>query len=267
MKLSIHHQISLVLPAGTGRAVQHLLLTPQSGPMQTVRAWTMELPEGAQQVAITDAFGNRAHLVSEAKPAETIAITVSGIVETHDRNGVLGRIAGEAVAGLFLRQTVLTAPNSELVAEFTGTPVGKDRIGLLHALMARTAEVLKPARQSQSQGGQSQKQSGGRRAVAPTDLAHLFIGTARALGIPARFISGYLAKEGTVPPALHAWAEAFDDGLGWIAFDPKLQLCPTERHVRVACGLDALSAAAVRSVPTFASGAPGALKVELAAAQ
>ena len=48
---------------------------------------------------------------------------------------------------------------------------------------------------------------------------------------------------------LHAWAEAFDDGLGWIGFDAQYQLCPTERYVRLAVGLDAETALPVRTVP------------------
>jgi transglutaminase-like putative cysteine protease len=62
-------------------------------------------------------------------------------------------------------------------------------------------------------------------------------------------VTGYLAAEGEEAASFHAWAEAWDDGLGWIGFDPMLGLCPEERHVRVATGLDAVSAAPVRSVP------------------
>ncbi|HNU09620.1 MAG TPA: transglutaminase domain-containing protein, partial [Pyrinomonadaceae bacterium] len=44
-------------------------------------------------------------------------------------------------------------------------------------------------------------------------------GAARALDIPARFVSGYVADTDDAP-AYDSWAEAWDDGLGWIAFDP-----------------------------------------------
>ncbi|WP_245895035.1 transglutaminase family protein [Devosia submarina] len=82
-----------------------------------------------------------------------------------------------------------------------------------------------------------------------TDYAHLFVGAARALGIPARYVTGYLVGEGDEPGAFHAWAEAYDDKLGWIGFDAMLELCPTDRHVRLAAGLDSLSAAPLRCVP------------------
>jgi transglutaminase-like putative cysteine protease len=87
-------------------------------------------------------------------------------------------------------------------------------------------------------------------------FAHGFIGALRSFGIPARYVTGYVAGEDGGPSMFHAWAEAHDDGLGWIAFDPALGYCPTDRHVRVAIGLDAISAAPVRVVPQL-SEAPG----------
>jgi len=61
-----------------------------------------------------------------------------------------------------------------------------------------------------------------------------------------------------IPPALieelartqsrahHAWAEAWVEVLGWLGFDPANGLCPTDRYIRLACGLDSSSAAPIR---------------------
>jgi transglutaminase-like putative cysteine protease len=67
------------------------------------------------------------------------------------------------------------------------------------------------------------------------------------LAIPARYVCGYFLA-GTLAPseAHHAWAEAWVDGLGWVGFDPANGMCPTERYVRLACGLDSSSAAPIR---------------------
>ncbi len=79
------------------------------------------------------------------------------------------------------------------------------------------------------------------------DFAHVFLTAARTLRIPARYVSGYhLRSESTDEDAGHAWAEAYVDGVGWIAFDVTEGMCTTERYVRVAAGLDALDAAPVR---------------------
>ena len=85
--------------------------------------------------------------------------------------------------------------------------------------------------------------------------------SARALGIPARFVSGYYLAEQDedVESNTHAWAEAYIEGLGWIAFDPRLDLCPTDRHVRVAVGLDGETAAPIRAHPAVG---PDGLPVE-----
>jgi hypothetical protein len=266
MQISIRHQLSLGLGAGLSRAVQHLLLTPQSGRSQTVREWHIDMPGIDDAPGFFDAFGNRAHLASQGKPEPELIISVSGVVETHDRNGVIGRMDRDPVPALFRRTTALTQPIGAVVSKFRHAPrSGKDRIPLLHGLMERVAQVLEAAEpaQSQSQDGQEQSQGAAAEPIEAADYAHAFIGAARALEIPARYVTGYRSGEDGEPAAFHAWAEAFDDSLGWIGFDAMLGICPEERHVRVACGLDAVSAAPVRSYP--ASGTPQHLTMQVEA--
>jgi transglutaminase-like putative cysteine protease len=269
MKISIKHQLSLTLGPGVPRAIQHLLLTPQSSNVQTVRTWQLDVEGLNDPGGFLDAFGNRAHLASQTKPEPELTISVEGVVETHDRSGVVGRLSGEPVPALYRRVTPLTKPIGAVLSKFRNAPrTGRDRIPLLHALMARVAEVLDPVEQTQSQDGQSQSQSQGSPTASKhdaTDYAHAFIGAARALEIPARYVTGYLAADGEDEARFHAWTEAWDDGLGWIGFDPLLQLCPEERHVRVASALDAVSAMPVRSVPTV--GTPQVLVMTIEAAQ
>jgi transglutaminase-like putative cysteine protease len=77
------------------------------------------------------------------------------------------------------------------------------------------------------------------------DFAHLAIACLRGLGLPARYVSGYLE---TIPPpgtprlrgadASHAWFGVFAPGLGWVDFDPTNDQTPGERHVTTAWGRD-----------------------------
>jgi len=262
MQITVRHHLTLGLGAGVPRAIQHLLLTPQTSSVQTVREWRIEVEGLDEPAGFIDAYGNRAHLASQTKPEGELLIAVEGVVETHDRNGVVGRLSGEPVPALYKRVTALTKPMGAITQKFrSASKDGKDRIPLLHAIMARVGEVLEPAEQSQSQDGQSQSQSQG-IAHEAADYAHAFVGAVRALEIPARYVTGYLAAEGDERARFHAWAEAWDDGLGWIAFDPMLQLCPVERHVRVASALDAVSAAPVRSVPAVDAPTVTAMSVE-----
>jgi len=76
------------------------------------------------------------------------------------------------------------------------------------------------------------------------DFAHLAIGALRAVGIPARYVSGYLMmKDRVEQDAGHAWAEAMVEGLGWVGFDISNGISPDPHYVRVATGRDYRDAA------------------------
>lgn len=265
MQISIHHQLSLDLGPGINRAVQHLLLTPQTSPMQTVHEWRIDMPGIDEAPGFFDGFGNRAHLASQSKPDPQLRISVSGVIETHDKNGVIGRLEREPVPALFRRVTPLTKPIGAIVNRFRDAKRSEGgRIALLHALMERTAEVVGVPQQMQDEPPDVQQQSQAAEArPSATDYAHAFIGAARALDIPARYVTGYWSGGDGEPAAFHAWAEAWDESLGWICFDPMLEICPTDRHVRVATGLDAFSAMPVRSYP--ATGVPQHLTMNVEA--
>ncbi len=101
-----------------------------------------------------------------------------------------------------------------------------------------------------------------RRGVCQ-DFAHVMIGCLRSLGLPARYVSGYLETE--PPPgqeklvgadASHAWVSLFcGEELGWIDLDPTNNLLPGDRHITVAWGRDFLDVSPLRGV-TWAAGEP-----------
>ena len=77
------------------------------------------------------------------------------------------------------------------------------------------------------------------------DFAHPGIACLRSLGLPARYVSGYLR---TRPPegvsrligadASHAWFSIFSPGTGWVDFDPTNNVQPAGEHITVASGRD-----------------------------
>jgi transglutaminase-like putative cysteine protease len=99
-----------------------------------------------------------------------------------------------------------------------------------------------------------------RRGVCQ-DFAQLQIGCLRSMGLPARYVSGYLE---TIPPpgkeklvgadASHAWASFFCPGIGWIDVDPTNNLFPSDRHVTVAWGRDYSDVSPIRGVILGAGG-------------
>lgn len=75
------------------------------------------------------------------------------------------------------------------------------------------------------------------------DFAHTMIALLRRLGIPARYVSGYLYRgredhDRSTPDATHAWVEAQLPGLDWVGFDPTNDLLAGSRHIRTAIGRD-----------------------------
>ncbi len=82
-----------------------------------------------------------------------------------------------------------------------------------------------------------------RRGVCQ-DFAHLTIAILRRLGLPARYVSGYIAphatgdRTGLVASATHAWVEVLLPDIGWVGVDPTNDTEAGARHIRVAIGRD-----------------------------
>jgi transglutaminase-like putative cysteine protease len=76
------------------------------------------------------------------------------------------------------------------------------------------------------------------------DFAHIMIAMVRRLGLPARYVSGYIARQsaserdGLAASATHAWAEVHFPEVGWVGFDPTNNTEAALRHIRVAVGRD-----------------------------
>lgn len=101
-----------------------------------------------------------------------------------------------------------------------------------------------------------------KRAGVCQDFAHLMLAALRSIGIPARYVSGYLE---TAPPpgqprligadASHAWVSVFcGDAAGWVDADPTNNLLPGERHITVAWGRDFSDVSPLRGVTLGAGG-------------
>lgn len=89
-----------------------------------------------------------------------------------------------------------------------------------------------------------------RRRGVCQDFAHVMLGACRSIGIPARYVSGYLyvgaEKMLRGDLASHAWVEVFLPGIDWLGFDPTNN-CPVDQHhVKIAIGRDYADAAPVR---------------------
>src|SRR5207253_7059254 len=66
------------------------------------------------------------------------------------------------------------------------------------------------------------------------DFAHLFLGACRGIGLPARYVSGYIHQPGEV--ATHAWCQVWAGRSGWVEVDPTQGSFPGDDHVKIAIG-------------------------------
>lgn len=251
MRLAIRHTTQYRFARSVVHAIQRLRLTPKSTQGQEIIAWDMEFDHAEKQFAYEDQHRNLTTLIAMAPGTQEVTVTCSGTVDTHDFAGVIGRHAGHLPLWSFRGQTPLTRPGGgmrALVREVRKD--GRDTLEMLHALSGRIRDrvdyktgvtgVETTAEDAWSIG-----------CGVCQDHSHLFIGAARALGIPARYVSGYLMMNDRIDQeATHAWAEAHVENLGWVGFDVSNRISPDQRYVRVATGRDYRDAAPITGIST-----------------
>jgi transglutaminase-like putative cysteine protease len=246
MRLRIEHTTRYEFAQPVSHGLQRLRLTPKNTQGQKIINWTMHLSGARAEVEYDDHNHNRTALVSVEPGVKLVEVRCEGVVATADNHGVIGQHAGQMPLWAFVAQTPLTRPGPKVRAILGGIDVPRDdKLASLHRLSALVIEAVAyvPGETGVATTGEEAALIG---AGVCQDHAHIFIGGARALGIPARYVSGYLMMNDRIEQeAGHAWAEAFVEGLGWVGFDVSNGISPDERYVRVATGRDYREAAPV----------------------
>ncbi len=243
MRIRVFHETKLAFSQPVRSLQLALRLTPRSFESQYVLRWRVGVDLDAALRPSEDAFGSVVQALSWHRPVESVTITASGEVQTSDAIGVVRGAVEVLPAPMFLRSCPLANANSAL-REFAESVVAADPLERLHRLMAAVhgALTFEPGLGGETPATDAFALKKGGAA----DFAHVFIACARALDIPARFVTGYRLTDGASETEMYAWAEALSPGLGWIGFDAVNDLCPNDAYVRVAAGLDAKDAAPVR---------------------
>lgn len=252
LRLSIRHTTHYAFSEPVLHALQRLRLTPKETQGQRIIDWQMRFDNAHAELAYEDQHFNHVTLIGVVSGAREVTVTCEGIVEIEDNAGVIGRHAGHLPLWSFLRQTALTRPGTKLRALLRDVPGGAGGEGapldFLHALSALIRERV-PYETGRTHAATTAEEAVQHGYGVCQDHAHIFIGAARASGIPARYVSGYLMMDDRVDQeATHAWAEAHVDGLGWVGFDVSNGICPDPRYVRVATGSDYPDAAPVTGI-------------------
>ncbi len=248
MRILIHHETTYRYAVPAKYVIQKLRLTPRSHDGQHVRRWRIEVTGDSQLVESSDAFGNTVHTFTLTGAVQEVVLRVDGEVETEDTSGVLTGTRERLPLPLYLRETSLTKPDPAI--ELFASQIAEssdDRLALLHVLLNGLNERMRFDTDRTDAGTTAADAFRLGHGVCQ-DFAHIFISAARSLGIPARYVSGYLLQTGgkVAQEAAHAWAEAHVPDLGWVGFDPANAICASDAYVRVATGLDYLGAAPVR---------------------
>ncbi len=267
MRLAIRHETVYTYETPARRAIQTLRLTPRGYDGLFIVNWRIDVDHDCRLDQATDPFGNVVHNFTVEGPLAELAIVAHGEVETVDTHGVVTGQIERFPPVVFLRDTALTTADAAIrgFADTIATEAGPDRIALMHAVMDGIRTRMRFNVNATDTGTSAIEAFALGHGVCQ-DFAHVFIAAVRHLGIPARYVGGYMlrADDMNEQAAGHAWAEILVDDLGWVGFDPANGICPTDAYVRLAAGLDYLEAAPVRGAHYGGAGEGLAVRVTVA---
>ena len=244
MRFEIIHRTRYDYDDPVSYLIQLLRVTPRSGAGQNVVNWSIGAPTRLQQQI--DAFGNRTHIMTITQPIQHLEVLVQGVVEIAE-DVSSHRFKPEGLPPLVYTQatryTQADAALTELAKELLnfGRPTEQDLFNLMNGIyngiryVTGSTNVSTTASESFAQGmGVCQ------------DHAHAFIACCHAVGVPARYVSGYLNTGDVGHVASHAWVDVYTPNHDWLSLDVTHQCVTDGRHCRLAIGRDYDSAAPVR---------------------
>ncbi len=247
MRLKISHVTTYSYGTPDHYALLQLRMTPRNGCGQKVIDWTTTITGGQKELGFTDQHGNHVDLVLVDSDAVTVEIRCEGTVETEDRAGVIGPDTAMAPVWLYETPTPSTTPGPllrKLVTQARRLEAEND-LDRMHRLSALILQTV-PWRTGSTNASTTAEAALEAGEGVCQDHTHIMIAAARAMGYPARYVSGYLLMDGqTEQEASHAWCEICLDSLGWVGFDISNGISPDDRYVRVALGLDYVDAAPI----------------------
>ena len=242
---------------------QHVLrLTPVHDRLQTVRSHTLDVSVSAGDREYEDVFGNRVRRLLVESPFTEMIIEARSVVEVLDTDplgfGPLKVKSSIPLVWMPWQRQVLDPfllppelPETELgeLAEYAMSFVKRNEYDLLDTLLDINQTIYKEYKYTQ--GATTVFTTPfevyvNRRGVCQ-DFTNLMICLARLLGVPARYVCGYIytgpkAANTAQSEASHAWVQLYLPQVGWKGFDPTNGILTQTDHVRVAVGRNYLDA-------------------------
>jgi transglutaminase-like putative cysteine protease len=262
MKLEIVHGTRYRYSGPIAETVMEVRLRPMDGNGQRCLEFELDISSGLEPRAYRDGYGNNVHYFNLVRPHTKLSVTSRSVVET----GVdLDPDPGEELVHDFLRyrSPVKDVPGiRELasrhpIADRTSRSAVEEALDQLTLAISRDFTYDRAVTNVYSAVDEVLEL----RAGVCQDFAHLFIAVARSMGVPARYVSGYIhaARGSGVATASHAWAEAWVPGRGWVGYDATHPIRTSDHHVRLAVGRDYSDAAPTRGI--YVGSASGTMEV------
>ena len=281
MRYRIRHRTSYRYAGEVFESFNEVRLQPLACASQTLLDFDLQIEPPATTISFRDYYGNAVHDFGVAYLHDRLVIEATSDVVTHAGadDPLAGPAEGEPDASPSLRALVGNEALADEHAEFLGPsayiPLGDDSAALAEALLAEDRETSALAfltRAADHVRGRLEYRIGTttvNSSVAEVlaggsgvcqDFAHVLISLCRHVGLPARYVSGYLGGVGAAT-ASHAWTEAYIPPYGWLGIDATLGTLCTGQHVKAGVGRDYVDVAVLRG--TYQGGGQAELEVQV----
>lgn len=252
MRLTVSHSTRYRYDPPVRNVTQSLKLSASRFAGQQVLNWHITAEGATIGSPFVDGFGDTVFTLTASGPLDSLEVLVTGTVTTQDHAGVLKGHREKASPQVFLRATPATRADEAILAlaqKVKADNAQASQLDIAHALSQAVSDAVRYA------PGSTHAHTSAAEALAEgqgvcQDHTQVLIAMARSVGLPARYVSGYLFADADGVPheAAHAWAEIYIDTLGWVGFDCANRCCPTEYYIRLGSGLDARDAAPIRGI-------------------
>jgi transglutaminase-like putative cysteine protease len=228
----IVHTTRFVYDARVAETHMEIRERPLDGLGQRCLDFNLSVRPRADVRSYRDGFGNTVHYFDQLTSHDRIEVTARSLVETGLQDEDTG---GEEFPEDYLqfRNPVLDVPGVRRLVN--GSAASEEVLDALASRIHGQFEYV-PLSTTVSTAVDEVLRLG---SGVCQDFAHLFLAAARSLGVPCRYVSGYVQPGGdrVGAGATHAWAEAWVGGR-WIGYDPTNPVRAGADHIRVAIGKD-----------------------------
>ncbi|MEZ6143176.1 MAG: transglutaminase family protein [Zavarzinella sp.] len=241
----IDHETKLTYTGPVTDSVIELRMTPPSTSEQTLMGHRVRLVPSVLTTGYADGFGNRVTIFNMGAPMQELTIMASSCVQLHQRtyDALLDAIPWpnpdlrDEVGAEFIRPSQLAQPCPELEQFLAQLPKSMTTLQqvseAITELIHQEIEYVKEATTSNTSMAEALRLKKG----VCQDFTHIFLGAARSLGIPARYVSGYINQPGEI--ATHAWCQLWcGQATGWVDVDPTHRELNKYEHILTATGRD-----------------------------